>query len=174
VSRKQSRGCCQPAKHVARRKEKYVKKTRPALMDAKPYSPTLVWIDDYEPGLAVYKSIYEHFGYQVHTASHGSEGLEILASRKADAVIVDYEMPGMDGGIVAKSIKERWPSLPVIMFSGHAAVPSHVTGMVDAFCDKAGAREDLHLAIRTVLQKRTGYIPTTSFNAVQPGRLAAV
>ncbi len=117
-------------------------------------SPTLVWIDDYEPGLVMYKAIYENLGYNVHTASRGNEGLEILASRAADAVIVDYEMPDMDGGAVTESIKKRWPGMPVIMFSGSAMVPSHITNLVDAFCDKAGHREELQTAIQNVLQKK--------------------
>jgi DNA-binding NtrC family response regulator len=116
--------------------------------------PTLVWIDDYEPGLNIYKAMYEHLGYRVHIASHGNEGLKILAAHRADAVIVDYEMPEMDGGAVTKSIKKRWPGMPVIMFSGSSAVPSKVTRMVDAFCDKAGHGDDLQTAIQTVLQKK--------------------
>ena len=115
--------------------------------------PTLVWIDDYEPGLGVYKEIYEELGYRVFTASRGVDGLRILAARPADAVIVDYEMPEMDGGAVAKSIKQRWPSMPVIMFSGCAVVPNSTASIVDAFCDKAGRREDLLIAIQRVLQK---------------------
>ena len=122
-------------------------------------SPTLVWIDDYEPGLILYKAMYENLGYNVHTASRGNEGLEILASRSADAVIVDYEMPEMDGGAVTESIKKRWPGMPVIMFSGSAIVPPHVTDLVDAFCDKAGRREDLQLAIQNVLQKKQNLQP---------------
>ncbi len=122
-------------------------------------SPTLAWIDDYEPGLILYKAIYENLGYNEHTASRGNDGLEILASRSADAVIVDYEMPEMDGGAVTESIKKRWPGMPVIMFSGSAVVPSSVTNLVDAFCDKAGRREDLQIAIQNVLQKKQNLRP---------------
>jgi CheY-like chemotaxis protein len=121
--------------------------------------PTLVWIDDYEPGLGVYKEMYEELGYRVFTASRGVDGLRILAARAADAVIVDYEMPEMDGGVVAKSIKQRWPSMPVIMFSGCGTVPHCIAEVVDAFCDKAGQREDLLIAIQTVLQKNKTTTP---------------
>lgn len=133
-----------------------------------PHSPTLVWIDDYEPGLGIYKEIYEELGYRVFTASRGIDGLRILAARPADAVIVDYEMPEMDGGAVAVSIKQRWPSMPVIMFSGCAVVPNNMANVVDAFCDKAGRREDLQIAIQTVLQKRQTFYSTSS-SGVQPG-----
>ncbi|HEY1801744.1 MAG TPA: response regulator [Terriglobales bacterium] len=134
--------------------------------------PTLVWIDDYEPGLGVYKEIYEELGYRVLTASRGVDGLRILATRSADAVIVDYEMPEMDGGAVAKSIKQRWPSMPVIMFSGCAVVPNGTASVVDAFCDKAGRREDLLVAIQTVLQKKQN-LNSTSSSDLQLGQVVS-
>jgi DNA-binding NtrC family response regulator len=137
---------------------------------ASPRPPTLVWIDDYEPGLGVYKEIYEELGYRVFTASRGVDGLRILAARSADAVIVDYEMPEMDGGAVARSIKRRWPSMPVIMFSGCAVVPNSMANVVDAFCDKAGRREDLLIAIQTVLQKKQNHDATSSAG-LQPGQV---
>jgi CheY-like chemotaxis protein len=132
--------------------------------------PTLVWIDDYKPGLGLYKEIYEELGYRVFTASRGIDGLRILAAYSADAVIVDYEMPGMDGGKVAKSIKQRWPSIPVIMFSGCAVVPNGMANVVDAFCDKAGRREDLLIAIQTVLQKKQNHYSTSSLG-LQAGQV---
>jgi len=39
-----------------------------------------------------------------------------VASHRADAVIVDYEMAGHDGEAVRKLIKANWPELPVILF----------------------------------------------------------
>lgn len=135
-------------------------------------APTLVWIDDYEPGLALYKKVYESLGYRIHTASHGRAGLELLASRTADAVVVDYEMPEMNGGEVAATIKQHWPSLPVVLFSGSTFVPDGVKKLVDAFCDKASAGEHLHSIIKAVLQKRERSEPAISFMTAQQGRLA--
>jgi CheY-like chemotaxis protein len=136
-------------------------------------SQTLVWIDDYEPGLAMYKRLYEKLGYHIRTASNGHDGLKILSAFGADAVIVDYEMPEMDGGILTQSIKKLWPTLPVIMFSACVTVPRHITHLLDAFCDKADGRECLHLAIRKVLEKRHSLSATSSIG-IQPGRLAAM
>jgi CheY-like chemotaxis protein len=116
---------------------------------------TLVWIDDYLPGLSVYKAVFEGMGFRVLAASRGSVGLEIVDSNPVDAVIVDYEMPDMDGEAVATSIKNSRPELPVILFSGSSLVPSRVKSVVDAVCDKAGSRDDLLAAINRVLGKRS-------------------
>ena len=116
-----------------------------------PVRPTLVWIDDYEPGLAVYKAIFETFGFQVLTASGGRSGLDLVASQPVDAVVVDYDMPEMDGEAVATSIKSSRPSLPVVMFTGNTVVPGRVRGVVDAICDKAGSRDQLLATIRGLI-----------------------
>jgi CheY-like chemotaxis protein len=112
---------------------------------------TLVWIDDYEPGLPVYRALAESFGFRVLTASSGKTGLELVASHRVDAVVVDYEMPGMNGEAVARLIKINWPELPVILFSGSSLLPGRVRHVVDAVCDKAGSRDALLSAIQRVL-----------------------
>ncbi len=91
--------------------------------------------------------------------SCGSLGLDLVDSNPADAVIVDYEMPEMDGEAVATSIKNSRPELPVIMFSGSSLVPSRVKNVVDAVCDKAGSRDELLAAINRVLGNRSNYQP---------------
>jgi len=112
---------------------------------------TLIWIDDYEPGLPVYQALAESLGFRVLTASSGKAGLELVASHRADAVIVDYEMPVMNGEAVAKLIKANWPELPVILFSGSSLLPGRVKHFVDAVCDKAGSPDALLSAIQRVL-----------------------
>jgi CheY-like chemotaxis protein len=112
---------------------------------------TLVWIDDYEPGLPVYQALAESLGFRVLTASSGKAGLELVASHRVDAVVVDYEMPVMNGEVVAKLIKNNWPQLPVILFSGSSLLPGRVKHVVDAVCDKAGSRDALLSAIQRVL-----------------------
>jgi CheY-like chemotaxis protein len=120
---------------------------------------TLVWIDDYQPGLTVYKAVFERLGFRVLTASCGKLGLELVDSNPVNAVIVDYEMPEMDGEAVATSIKNSRPELPVILFSGSSLVPSRVRNVVDAVCDKAGSRDELLAAINRVLGNRSNYQP---------------
>src|SRR5207244_12198999 len=97
----------------------------------------LVWIDDCEPGLTVYQALAESLGFRVLTASSGKTGLELVASHRVDAVVVDYEMPVMNGEAVAKLIKSNWPDLPVILFSGSSLLPGRVKPFVDAVSYKA-------------------------------------
>ncbi len=63
---------------------------------------TLLCVDDNQSSLKICKMILEDFGYKVLTASSGREGLEIFASSAIDAVILDYQMPEMNGELVAE------------------------------------------------------------------------
>ena len=133
---------------------------------------TLLWIDDYEPGLALYKAVFESFGFHVLTASRGQKGLALAASQHVDAVVVDYEMPEMDGEQVAASLKDSRPDLPIVMFTGSDTISHRARNLVDAVCDKAGSRNELLATISGLL----GTSADTSFfpPAVKADRMAAV
>jgi CheY-like chemotaxis protein len=116
--------------------------------------PTLLWIDDFEPGLALYRAMFENIGFRVFTASSGEAGVKLAAQNRPDVVITDYEMPGMDGEAVAIAIKAMNSATPVVLFSGSTLVPSRTRRVVNAFCDKAGSRDQLLGTIRQLLGKK--------------------
>jgi CheY-like chemotaxis protein len=116
--------------------------------------PTLLWIDDFEPGLALYKAMFENIGFRVFTASSGEAGVKLAAQNRPDVVVTDYEMPGMDGEAVAVAIKAINSATPVVLFSGSTLVPSRTRRVVNAFCDKAGSRDQLLGTIRHLLEKK--------------------
>ena len=116
--------------------------------------PTLLWIDDYKLGLELYRTIFERLGFNVLTASNGADALKIAGVSHIDVVVTDYEMPGMNGEAIAIAIKVVNPEIPVVIFSGSTLIPTRVRRVADAFCDKAGSRDQLSSAIRRVLNKK--------------------
>jgi CheY-like chemotaxis protein len=127
-----------PGKHSTRDGRRSAPKIRP--QKAK---PTILWIDDYAPGLAIYKATFQALGFRVLIANEGWRGLQLASCNNLAAAITDYEMPGMNGGVVAASLKRLNPRVPVIMFSGSKEIPGNAKLCIDAFCDKCGRREDL-------------------------------
>ena len=93
--------------------------------------PAILCIDDEELGLEVRKMVLEREGYAVLTAGDGPTGLSIFASRHIDAVILDYVMPGLDGGQVALQMRQSKPEIPIILLSAYAALPDEVMCAVD-------------------------------------------
>jgi CheY-like chemotaxis protein len=61
---------------------------------------------------------------------------------KCDAVLLDYEMPGIKGHEVAVEIKRVRPELKVILLSG-SEVPTQALAVVDAFVPKLEASREL-------------------------------
>ncbi|MBF0539751.1 MAG: response regulator, partial [Nitrospirae bacterium] len=62
------------------------------------------------------------FGYRVTTASSGDEALSLIGQINPHIVLLDQEMPGVDGFNTFLSIKALWPQLPVVMCTGHGSI----------------------------------------------------
>ena len=133
--------------------------------------PTLLWVDDFQPGLALYRSMFEGLGFRVLTAPSGKQGVKMAAENLIDVVVTDYEMPGMNGEALAVAIKAIKPRVPVVLFSGSTLVPLSARRVTDAFCDKAGSRNQLSTTInRMLLKKRTRTLqPPPSIRASDEG-----
>ncbi len=68
-------------------------------------------------------------GFDVRQAESGLQAIEALKSQQADVVLMDVNMPGMNGLQVLDEIKHRWPKTEVIMLTGQACVQDGVTGI---------------------------------------------
>jgi CheY-like chemotaxis protein len=115
----------------------------------------LLCIDDETVGLRVRKLILEKNGYQVLTAEEGEAGLAIFGRESVDAVVLDYFMPGMNGGAIAKVMKGIKPDVPIVLLSAFYALPEGATEGVDAFLTKGDSPEILLKKIGELLAMRT-------------------
>ncbi len=62
----------------------------------------------------------ETLGYATLQASEGREGLDRLQAEHPDLMIVDFAMPGINGVEVMMAARDRDPTLPIILATGHA------------------------------------------------------
>lgn len=96
----------------------------------------------------------EDEGYSVVQAADGNEAWEILTSKDVDLVIADLRMPGMSGQELLKRITSSYPTMPVIILTGHgtieAAVEAMRNGAVD-FLTKPLNLDRLFLLIRRAM-----------------------
>ena len=68
----------------------------------------------------------EAAGYLVDKAASAEAALSALAVRRADVLLTDWRLPGMDGMALFEQVKRSYPSLPVIILTAHGTVPDAV------------------------------------------------
>lgn len=106
-------------------------------MDTMAQKPHLVLcVDDETIGLQVRKLLLERAGYRVLTAPDGMVGLEIFSNEPVEAVVLDYSMPGMNGGEVASKMRQTKPHVPILLLSAYIGLPSDVISLVDTYMTK--------------------------------------
>jgi CheY-like chemotaxis protein len=130
--------------------------SQPKALESVPKRKSSVLCIDDEPSiLKVRKLLLESAGYFVLTASNGKEGLDIFRSNLVDAVVVDFSMPYMDGGIVAAHVKKIKPRIPVILLSAYPGAQEIVIGVIDACIENGGDPKDLLGRLKSLLRLRS-------------------
>ena len=98
---------------------------------------TILCIDDHWNGLIGRKLFLESNGYEVLEATGGDEGLKLFKSHSVDAVVLDYQMPGMNGDVVAAKMKRVKSHVPIMLLSGYGPLPASKLEAVDTFLSKS-------------------------------------
>ena len=120
-------------------------------------SPTILCIDDEEPGLEIRRILLESAGYRVVTARSGREGVRIFNSERVDAVILDYWMAGMNGIAVARQMKHAKPAIPIIMLSAYGTILDEALGVADVWIRKGEEDPQYLLArLKEMLESKSG------------------
>ena len=78
----------------------------------------------------------------VETATSADAGLDHLAEATVDCVVSDYDMPGLDGIAFLETVRERYPDLPFILYTGKGG--------------EEVASEAISTGVTDYLQKETG------------------
>jgi CheY-like chemotaxis protein len=118
-----------------------------------PQHKKLLWVDDSENMLSLYKSIFESFGFEIWATSSPHDALDAGCLSAIDLAILDYEMPELNGSQLASIIKNRHPQMPVILYSGSLCIPNQANDWVDAICSKGGPRGELLSTIQRLTSR---------------------
>ena len=81
--------------------------------------PYALVIEDDQPTRILIRRLLEKADFKIEEAEDGMEGLQVLKKRKFDVILLDLNMPKMDGEQVLSVLKKRNESLPVIVFSAY-------------------------------------------------------
>ncbi len=86
------------------------------------YPGHLLLVEDNEINQLIAMELLQNMGYTVDTADNGQEALDILQQKKYDLVLMDIQMPIMDGLTASMKIREQsvFNALPIVAMSAHA------------------------------------------------------
>ena len=115
---------------------------------------TILCIDDDPALLELHGTLLRSKGYEVFTAPDGLSGIAITRQRQIDVVVLDINMPGMDGNQVAEVLKTEQPTLPVVIWSeGPEEVHESLKWFAAALLYKGDGPLPLLLAIEKILKE---------------------
>jgi two-component system OmpR family response regulator len=98
-------------------------------------------------------------GFTVETASNGLDGLHMAASEKFDAIVLDRNLPGMDGLSVLKALRAADNRTPTIILSAIAHADERVNGLragAHDYLTKPFSFSELHARLDNLLAQHTG------------------
>jgi len=90
---------------------------------AEPRVPMVLVVDDSLTVRKITTRLLEREGYRALTAKDGLDALQVLADNNPDVILLDIEMPRMDGFEFTKTLKadNRQSDIPIIMITSRTA-----------------------------------------------------
>jgi len=122
-------------------------------------SPTLLVVDDSPANVRLLAKMLKERGHRVRVAPDGELALRAVRTDPPDLILLDIDMPGMDGYEVCRRLKadDRWRSIPILFISAlnetSAKLRSFEVGGVDYITKpfqfaEVEARVETHLKLR--------------------------
>lgn len=122
---------------------------------------TKILIADDEPKIRMFlRANLNARGYEVYLARHGAEAVEMAGLVLPDLIIMDVNMPGMDGIEACRRIRE-WGDMPIIILSVRDDEKDKVRALdegADDYVTKPFGMEELLARIRVALRRVTGTV----------------
>lgn len=95
------------------------------------------------------------WGYDAWPAFNGHEAIEALGRSGFDIILLDYQLPDLNGLHLAQRIRKLQPTAAIVMIT--AFQPNELAldrGLVDGYFNKPLNLQDLHRALKEICQKR--------------------
>ena len=116
----------------------------------------ILLVDDEPLNLDLLEQELSDLGYAVEKTDSGRAALDKLAATPADLVLLDYQMPGMNGIEVLTEIKKKQADLPVIIITAYGTIERAVEAIksgADDFVTKPFDPDHLALVVSKALER---------------------
>ncbi|MDC4233438.1 response regulator transcription factor [Actinomyces sp. B33] len=133
-------------------------------------TPARILVVDDEPVLA---AALRHQGWLTRTAANGWEAIDSIPDFDPDVVVLDIQMPGLDGMETLDRLRKRNPHLPVLFLTARDAVADRVSGLragADDYVTKPFDLDEVTARIDALL-RRSGMATSTASHVLTVGDL---
>ncbi|WP_327095307.1 response regulator transcription factor [Nocardia vinacea] len=143
-------------------------------MDDVTSNPTVLVVDDDEDVLASVERGLRLSGFQVRVARDGAEALRSVTEQVPDAVVLDMNMPLLDGAGVVTALRALGNEVPICVLSARASVDDRISGLesgADDYLTKPFVLAELVARIKALLRRRSDVPAAATPGAITVGPL---
>src|SRR5678816_4878628 len=113
-------------------------------------------VDDEPFNLDLLEQELSELGYATERANNGAKALQKIATEKPALVLLDYQMPDMNGIEVLRTIRQTDTDLPIVLITAHGSIERAVEAVkagADDFITKPFDPEHLALVVKKALER---------------------
>jgi two-component system alkaline phosphatase synthesis response regulator PhoP len=121
-------------------------------------SSTILIVEDEFELVRILRDYLERAGFRVETASNGTEAVSIFRHSPPDLVLLDLNLPGMDGLDVAREMR-RHSDVPIVMVTARVEETDRLIGLelgADDYVTKPFSPREVVARVRAVLRRTQG------------------
>ncbi|MBY0278390.1 response regulator [Candidatus Binatia bacterium] len=112
-------------------------------------------VEDDDNQRLLYRETFEADGHQVLEADGAPAAIELVRSDRPDVVVLDINMPGLDGLDTLAAIHALDRRLPIVLNTAYTAYREHfVSWIADAYVVKSSDLTELRETVRDVVARR--------------------
>ncbi len=117
---------------------------------------TILFVDDNKNIRELCQRELEQEGYRVFSVGDGKDALTVLAEILPDIIILDFQMPRMNGQETIKRIREQNANIPIIFYTAYRdnLHPDFRSWQAEAWVEKSENLVELKLTISHLLERR--------------------
>lgn len=118
--------------------------------------PRILIIEDDEQVRCVLNTCLSCLGFRVIESADGQQGLELALQEKPDLVVLDLDLPGLDGLTVCRELRRLYFTAPILMLTGRGMVDERVIGLesgADDYLIKPFVAQEFIARVRALLRR---------------------
>lgn len=114
----------------------------------------ILLVDDEESIQFLYREEFSDLGYEVLSALNGEDALKLFAEHKPHLVVLDIQMPGINGIEVLRQMKMQAADVPVILCSAYHDYKQDLSSWAsDEYVVKSGDTTELKEAVERLINR---------------------